>query len=238
MSLQCPAGGLWALGSGNGTNLDDQNSSATRKYTVAGVNSDTKLNETIAIDPGVVGSVSVTATCTAAPGASTKPTNTDSVMLRAMQVSAMPIIAQVSGQAITGAIFDAISVSFTGKPVPFTPNGSGFTYYFGADPQMQRSAADRESVNRFLASPDGSGRQVDDRFAALGYAGPTKAPPLAAAPTTVVPRDWLAWVDVRGTEFDRDATNDLNGTQVNAVGGVTRRLTPDLLVGVGPPGST
>ena len=96
-------------------------------------------------------------------------------------------------------------------------------------PARQRRVADQDGVNRFLASPDGSGRQVDDRFAALGFAGPTKAPPLA---TTVAPREWLAWVDVCGTEFDRDTTNDLNGTQVNAIGGVTRRLTPDLLVGV------
>ena len=96
-------------------------------------------------------------------------------------------------------------------------------------PARQRRVADQDGVNRFLASPDGSGRQVDDRFAALGFAGPTKAPPLA---TTVAPREWLVLVDVRGTEFDRDTTNDLNGTQVNAIGGVTRRLTPDLLVGV------
>ncbi len=46
-------------------------------------------------------------------------------------------------------------------------------------------------------------------------------------------RDWLAWTDVRGTSFDRNTPgSDLNGSQVNAIAGLTHRLTPDLLVGI------
>ena len=157
----------------------------------------------------------------------------DSIKLREMQVAVTPMVAQISGQAIAGAIDNAIDVGFSGNPPAFTPNGGGFTYYFDADPQAQRSASDQDSVNRFLASPNGSGKRVDDDFSALGYTGNgsmvTKAPPPAAAPS----RDWLAWIDFRGTDFDRSTFgSDLKGEQINTVAGLTRKLSPDLLVGV------
>ena len=64
----------------------------------------------------------------------------------------------------------------------------------------EKRASEQDSVKRFLASLDTSGKRVEDGFAALGYAGTdrtvTKAPP-PAAPS----RDWLAWIDVRGTDF-------------------------------------
>jgi hypothetical protein len=50
-----------------------------------------------------------------------------------------------------------------------------------------------------------------------------------AAPST----NWLAWIDVRGTDFSRNAFgSDLNGTQANAIAGLTRKLTRNFLVGV------
>ena len=161
------------------------------------------------------------------------PIAADSIKLRAMQVSATPMIAQTSSQAITGAIDSAIDVGFTRNPAPLAANRSGFTYYFDADPDMQHSASEQDSVNRFLASPDGGTRRVDNDFSALGYAGlPTKAPPLAATPPTLA-SDWLAWVDVRGSQFDRTASgSDLTGNQIDTIAGLTRRLSSDLLVGV------
>ena len=53
---------------------------------------------------------------------------------------------------------------------------------------------------------------------------------LPAAP----PQEWLAWIDVRGTHFSRNTFgSDLRGTQVNALVGLTRKLTPkNFLVGV------
>ena len=46
-------------------------------------------------------------------------------------------------------------------------------------------------------------------------------------------RDWLAWIDVRGADFNRNTFgSDLKGTQVNAIAGLTRKFTPNFLVGV------
>jgi hypothetical protein len=93
-------------------------------------------------------------------------------------------------------------------------------------------AAQRDSLNSFLASPDGNSKRVADGFSALGYAGEdglaTKAPV-----RVVAPHDWLAWIDVRGADFNQNTFgSDLKGVQVNALAGLTHKLTPDFLVGV------
>src|SRR5262249_48270392 len=53
---------------------------------------------------------------------------TDSIKLRAMQVSVTPMIAQMSGQAIVGAIDYAIDAAFSENPQALTPNGAGFRF--------------------------------------------------------------------------------------------------------------
>jgi hypothetical protein len=95
-----------------------------------------------------------------------------------------------------------------------------------------KPGSERDSLHSFLASPDASSKRVDDAFTALGYAGEdrlvTKAPPLAAPS-----RDWLAWIDVRGTDFNRNTFgSDMKGTQVNALAGLTHKVTPNFLVGI------
>jgi Big-like domain-containing protein len=177
-------------------------------------------------------------------------TNTsDSVKLHQLIISATPIIAQGWGQAVTGAMGDAISAGFTGNPQSLSPAGTGFTYYFNDDPPARAIAeTDQDSLRRYLASPNGSlaspdgsansnansnAKRVGDDFRALGYAGgiPTKAPPPAV--TASAPHDWLAWVTVRGFDFFRGTFgNDLKGTQVDAFAGLTRRITPNFIVGV------
>ena len=92
--------------------------------------------------------------------------------------------------------------------------------------------AEQDDVRRFVASPDAGGRYVEDGFAALGYASEdrlaTKTPPLAAPA-----RDWVAWIDVRGTNFSRDTFgSDLKGAQINAIAGLTRKFTPNFLAGM------
>ena len=159
---------------------------------------------------------------------------TDSTRLRQLQISATPIIAQGWAQAVTAAMDDAVGAGFGGNPQALSPAGTGFTYYFNDDAPAQRSAgSDQDSLKRFLAAPNGSAKRFDDDFRALGYAGslPTKAPPPAASSGT--PHDWLAWVTVRGFDFFRGTFgNDLKGDQIDAFAGLTRRLTPNFVVGV------
>ena len=92
--------------------------------------------------------------------------------------------------------------------------------------------SEKDGAKRFIASPEASGKYVEDGFAALAYAGEDKLvtkTPLLAVP----PRDWLAWIDVRGTNFNRSTSgSDLVGAQINAIAGLTRRVTPNFLVGV------
>src|SRR5262249_16421094 len=64
---------------------------------------------------------------------------------------------------------------------------------------------EQDGVRRFLASPDASSKYIEDGFSALGYArddrlGVTKTTRPLAAPS----RDWLAWIDVRGGDFNRN----------------------------------
>src|SRR5262249_54948375 len=55
----------------------------------------------------------------------------DSIKLREMQVSVTPMIAQISGQAIVGAIDYAIDAGFSENPQALTPNGAGFRFQTG-----------------------------------------------------------------------------------------------------------
>ncbi len=90
----------------------------------------------------------------------------------------------------------------------------------------------QDSLNSFLASPDGSSKRVEEGFSALGYADEDSLASKAPASTAALHK-WLAWVDVLGADFNRDTFgSDLKGTQVNALAGLTHRFTPSFLVGV------
>jgi hypothetical protein len=147
----------------------------------------------------------------------------DSANLRQMQLAVMPVVTNLSGQAISGAIDNAISAGFGGGCQTLAPNGRGFTYCFDGDASAQSNL----TMNESNLTPDERQRFEND-FAALGYAGPLKT---SAAPPP--PRDWLAWIDVRGADFSRTSFgSDMKGTQVNGTAGITRRFTPEFLVGV------
>jgi hypothetical protein len=140
----------------------------------------------------------------------------DSTKLHEMQLSTTPAVANIWGSTVSDAIGDAITAGLSGgNPQALSPNGTGFTYYFDGGPSTQRSAdTDADSLKRYLASPDGSTKRVDDDFAALDYAGgmPTKAPPPAVA--SGAPCDWLAWISLRGTDYFRPTFgDDLKGEQ-------------------------
>ena len=100
-----------------------------------------------------------------------------------------------------------------------------------AVPPRAQQPVQQADLNSFLAAPDRNTKRVADGFSALSYAsdggGWSKAPP-PAAPI----HRWLAWVDVRGADFDRSTTgSDLKGVQVNTLAGITHRVTPDFLLG-------
>ncbi len=162
----------------------------------------------------------------------------DSAKLHQMQTAATPIITQTWAQSVTGAMADAVSTGFGGNPQSLTPAGTGFTYYFTDDPPARPSAdSDRDSLRRFLASPNDPNKRVDNGFRALGLTDvndPAQpSPPPAAVPPPAQPHDWLAWITVRGTETSRTTFgSDLKGNQIDAIAGLTRRLSPDFVVGV------
>ena len=95
-----------------------------------------------------------------------------------------------------------------------------------------RPGSEQDDVKHALASFDASDDRIDGGFAALGYAGRERAATKAPAAAAPLP-SWLAWIDVRGADFSQNTLgSDLRGTQVNALAGLTHRLTPDFLVGV------
>jgi hypothetical protein len=140
---------------------------------------------------------------------------TDSLKLRAMQIVGTKIEAQSSGQATAGAIHGAIADGFSANSALITGNDNGVHFNFAAEPQEKSNIAQE---------------RVSDAFSALGYAPDqtlTKAPPRA------VPKEWLTWADIRGTGWATGLqAGDIRGGQINALLGLTRKLTPDLLVGV------
>ena len=210
--------------------------SATFNATTGAISSNSSATITAAYN----GAATFTASTSAALVQNVTNNTSDSIKLREMQVSTTPVIAQAWGSTVSSAIGDAITAGLSGgTPEAFSPNGTGFTYYFDGGPATQQSAEnDQDSLKRYLASPNGSTnpsqkRVVDDDFAALGYAGamPTKAPPPVVGPAA--PREWLAWISVRGTDYFRPTFgDDLKGEQVDMLAGLTRRITPDFVVGL------
>jgi outer membrane autotransporter protein len=178
----------------------------------------------------------------------------DSIKLRQMQVAVTKVVAQNSGQAIAGAIDDAIENGFSDGGELITPSGNGMRFNFAADTdQSSRTNRDNmvsERETDMFAKDDtnplgqsGSGTahnprnrsRIDDAFTAMASSTmPTKARPV----TTPAPKDWLLWADVRGSGIDRwnsspgTAQAQLYGWQVNTLVGLTRRLTPSFLIGV------
>lgn len=122
--------------------------------------------------------------------------------------------AAISGDAITGAVGRAVNDAFAavGGAGPITFGPSGITFNFGA----------------FGSEPKTGVAGLENVYASAGnvYKAPPR-PPLFAS-------EWSMWADLRGTGFDRadDPAADLHGHQLNLTGGIGRKLTPDLLVGV------
>lgn len=142
-------------------------------------------------------------------GSSTAPT--DSQKVRSLQAGITRATATVSGQTVSAQISGAISTAFGDGSNPVTASPNGMTINFAAEPQS-------DVVSR-----------TDAAFSALAYAGSAyKAPRRQPS----MDRDWSAWLDLRGTGWENNNANATNGSQLNLTGGVGRKLTPDVLVGV------
>jgi uncharacterized repeat protein (TIGR01451 family) len=176
----------------------------------------------------------------------------DSIKLRQLQVAVTQMVAQNSGQAIAGAIDTAITDGFSDGGGLVTPSGTGLRFNFSADPD-QPGAADHERAfsdrwngmfDRDRTAGEGGANSyarnrrnpsaVDHAFAAVDRSTmATKTPPLIG----LEPKEWLLWADVRGSGVDRWGStlgvgqSLLYGSQVNALLGLTRKLTPTFLVG-------
>lgn len=128
-------------------------------------------------------------------------TAADSLKLRSMQVLGTKVEAQTSGQAISGAIGSAIGQGFSGTPLQMGVNGTPFSI---------AALGDAQSDSRMSLG--------------AGLDAARKAPP---SPST-----WMPWVDVRGTGWDTEAqAGDIDGTQVNALAGLTWRPASDFIIG-------
>lgn len=187
-----------------------------------------------------LGSHSITASFSGSPGFTSGTSSpllqsvnipADSLKLRALQAMATPMVSQFSGQAISGAIDNAISEGFSdGGGSLVAPNSSGIRFNFSADSNDDPKASSKvSSAAPFGAAPDKS--RVNDAFGALAYAAPAKAPPRFTEQ-----KEWLGWAEVRGTTLDRSGNNGtgtsaLHGNQINVVAGLTRKLAPNFLVG-------
>jgi uncharacterized repeat protein (TIGR01451 family) len=177
----------------------------------------------------------------------------DSIKLRQLQVAVTKVVAQNSGQAITGAIDTAITDGFSDGGGLVTPSGTGLRFNFSADPD-QPGAADHERAfsdrwngmfDRNRTAGEGGANNyarnrqnpsaVDDAFAAIDRnTMAMKTPP----PIGREPKEWLLWADVRGSGVDRWGStlgvgqSLLYGSQVNALLGLTRKVTPTFMVGI------
>ncbi|MGM4957192.1 IPT/TIG domain-containing protein [Bradyrhizobium japonicum] len=209
-----------------------------------------------------VGNHSITATynVSVAFNASTSPAlnqsvdiPADSAKLRALQLNVTKIVAQSSGQAISGSIDTAISEGFSDGGQYITPGAGGLRVNFAAAPDGDEDDKPKsgqqpgsQSLNAYSGDggpgrTGGRGRgssRIDDAFAAIDRAAPTKAP----AARFREQKDWLFWIDARGSGIDQWGSSGnigqgatqatLFGQQINLLSGLTYRARPNLLVGV------
>jgi hypothetical protein len=170
----------------------------------------------------------------------------ESVRLRQMQAVATRTVSQNSGIAITGTIDNAISEGFSGGGSLVNPSAGGIRFHFAADPDessttpvnaaaLNQGPSALGTANSYVSTQSSSRSMArnSDAFAAIDRS----TVPAKALPFRPVEKDWLFWADVSGAGIDRWSSSTpaggsaLYGSQVNTLLGLTRRVTPDFLVG-------
>lgn len=154
----------------------------------------------------------------------------DSEKLREIQVQMTKMVAQTSGQAISGAIGDAVSDGFSDSG-QLMEGSAGMLGFSLVPPQ----AAEKKTPSSALDGLAGEGRLTDRARAAsdtlLGYGGK----PLAVSMPNVgeqEPQKWRLWAKIYNTAWNaKPQKADIEGNQINFLAGVGYRLSPDLIVG-------
>lgn len=151
------------------------------------------------------------------------PETPDSDNLYLMAAKATKIAAQTSGQAMQGAVDNALDDAF-GDGNSFSPGANGFymSYAGGSLPTakpLDAAAFDSRAGN------DGD-KAINSM---LGTRGTHSADELQP----VVSSNWRIWADVRNTWWNSDlATGDVQGSQLNMLVGATYVFSPALAAGV------
>lgn len=186
----------------------------------------------------------------------TVSTPADSVKLHTLQANVTKVVGQGAGQIISSAIDGAIADGFAESGSFVTPGPSGIHFNFAADSDSQNETVNAgalrpslagnpldSSTNAVSSGNDISSRphngRIDNAFAAIDQSMQKKTPPK----TFREQKDWLFWIDIRGTGINRmtstttaagvtTAAAPLYGHQVNALLGMTYKVSPALLVGV------
>lgn len=161
--------------------------------------------------------------------------NQDSQDLRQMQIITTKIVAQTSGQSMDGAIGNAIDEGFSDSPL-VTATSNSMRFNFAAEPPASttspatagppdplRFGQSIESTN----SATGAAQAID---ASLGQATPRQS---STSGADTVGARWRPWLDIRGTGWESDDANaDIEGSQLNALAGISYKINPRLLVGL------
>jgi hypothetical protein len=161
----------------------------------------------------------------------------DSVRLRALQVTVTRMQAQASGDAFSDGASGAIADAFSqGGGAMITPRGDTLHFNFAADPDADgsttRYTSDPYNVVSGLPTElrNSPASRIDDEFAGLAYSNTNI---IQTSRPLVAPKEWLLWADFRGTDWNTDpSSGDIRGGQINAIAGLTRKLSADFLIGV------
>jgi hypothetical protein len=155
----------------------------------------------------------------------------DSDNSRSIQRTIGPMVAQTSAQVMSGAVDQAITDAFGDGGPAFNVSATGIRLNSAGD--MPSKPERSETATAYADQPRNP--RIDEAYAALASADKARKAATKFRPE----REWSFWTEIKGTGWKvtdtvpaTGATESLTGQQLNVTGGLTRKLTPDMLVGV------
>jgi uncharacterized repeat protein (TIGR01451 family) len=171
-------------------------------------------------------------TITATPGSNSASLASASLPANSSCTFSVTVTATVAGSLtnVTGPVTS--SNAGTGKSAT-----ASITVSMAADSQRLRAL--QFVVTKLEAQASGAAfdgavnAAVTDGFADCNHAPPTPIRASGGGLRFNFGCEWQVWADLRGTEWiTSQQTGDIRGGQTNGLFGVTRKVTPDLLIGV------